>query len=143
MRVPDHPLPGDLTTVRVATEEDADLLVGWHSDPEVSRYWDEETFTRDEMIDRLARPDVDPYIVEELGEPVGYIQAWFEDEPEVLAGLDMFLIPSARGRGLGPDAARTLARWLLERGGQERLIVDPYLRIRPRFARGRRPASAQ
>jgi RimJ/RimL family protein N-acetyltransferase len=38
----------------------------------------------------------------------------------------MFLIPNARDRGLGPDAARTLARWLLTSGPSRRLTVDPY-----------------
>lgn len=127
MRVPDHPLHGELTVVRAATEEDAALLVSWHADPDVARYWDGETFTVEEMRVRLARPDVDPYVIEERGEPVGYIQAWFEDEPQIDAGLDMFLILSARGRGLGPDAAATLAGWLLDQGEQDRLTVDPYL----------------
>ena len=36
---------GALTTVRPATDADADLLVEWHADPDVSRYWDDETFT--------------------------------------------------------------------------------------------------
>jgi len=39
----------------------------------------------------------------------------------------MFLEPTARGHGYGPDAARTLATWLVERGVVDRLIVDPYL----------------
>ena len=39
----------------------------------------------------------------------------------------MFLIPAARGRGLGPDAASTMADWLLETGVLRRLTVDPYL----------------
>ena len=83
---------GRLTSLRPATVADAELLVGWHADPEVSRYWDDETFTRDEMAERLARPDVEAWIVEENGEPVGYLQV----HPE---GLDMFLVPAARGRG--------------------------------------------
>jgi aminoglycoside 6'-N-acetyltransferase len=127
MRAPDDPLIGELTVVRRATADDVDLLVAWHADPEVSRYWDEETFTREEMMLRLARPDVDSYIVEEDHEPVGYIQAWFEDDSPDDGGLDMFLIPSARGRGLGPDSARSLARWLLTTGGRHRITVDPYL----------------
>jgi aminoglycoside 6'-N-acetyltransferase len=113
--------------VRSATEADVDLLVAWHLDPEVSRYWDDETFTRDQMLERLERNDVDAYIVQESGEPVGYLQAWFEPDSHEPAGLDMFLIPSARGRGLGPDAARILARWLTTAGGFRRLIVDPFL----------------
>jgi aminoglycoside 6'-N-acetyltransferase len=127
MRVPDSPLHGEFTVVRAATADDADLLIGWHADPEVARYWDGETFTREEMLLRLVRPDVDPYVVQKDGEPVGYLQAWFDDDSREEGGLDMFLIPAARGRGLGPDAARTLARWLLSAGQMRRLTVDPYV----------------
>jgi aminoglycoside 6'-N-acetyltransferase len=127
MRVPDSPLHGELTVVRPATSDDVDLLVGWHADPDVARYWDGETFTREAMRLRLARLDVDSYVVHEGDEPVGYIQAWFDEDSPDDGGLDMFLIPRARGRGLGPDAARTLAIWLLGSGQRRRLTVDPYL----------------
>lgn len=116
-------LHGELTLVRPATSADADLLVAWHADPEIARYWDHETFTREEVLDRLARAHVTAFIVEADERPVGYLQAWFEGES---AGLDMFLIPSMRGRGLGPDAARALARNLCA-NGQKQLTVDPYL----------------
>jgi Acetyltransferase (GNAT) domain len=66
-------LHGRLTDVRSATNADADLLVAWHADPEVSRYWDGEKFTRAEVLERLGRPDVDSYIVEADGAPVGYL----------------------------------------------------------------------
>ena len=51
----------------------------------------------------------------------------FEEDVPASGGLDMFLIPGARGRGLGPDAARTISRWLLSAGRMRRLTVDPYL----------------
>ena len=110
---------GRLTQVRPADADDVDRLVAWHADPEVSRYWDGETFTRREIEERLARADVEAWIVEEAGEPVGYLQV----HPE---GLDMFLIPLARGRGLGPDAARAMARHLVDERGRPRVTVDPY-----------------
>ena len=118
---------GQLTEVRRATEADAELLVGWHADPDVARYWDGETFTRDELVERLKEPDADSWIVETSGEPVGYLQSWCEpgEEPR-RGGLDMFLVPHARGQGLGPDAARALARALLDSGWAD-LTVDPYL----------------
>lgn len=112
---------GRLTTLRPARAQDVDRLVAWHADRDVSRYWDGETFTRAEMEARFARPDVDAWIVEENGEPVGYLQT----HPE---GLDMFLIPSARGRGLGPDAARAMAQHLIDDRGYARVTVDPYER---------------
>lgn len=110
---------GMQTTVRRATNDDVDMLVAWHADPNVARYWDDETFTRDEMCERLARDDVEAYVVVANGEPVGYLQIHS-------TGLDMFLIPSARGRGLGPDAARGVARHLLDDRGWTRVTVDPY-----------------
>ena len=112
-------LHGRLTEVRPATEDDADLLVAWHADPDVSRYWDDETFTRDELFERLRRPDVDAYAVEADGEPIGYVQTG--------GGIDMFLVPAARGRGLGPDAGRAVARHLRHERGWRRVTVDPYV----------------
>ena len=49
----------------------------------------------------------------------------------------MFLIPSARGRGLGPDAARAMAEHLFHERGRARVTVDPY-----ELERGRRPRLA-
>ncbi len=110
---------GELTSLRPADGNDVERLVAWHADLEVARYWDDETFTREEMDERLARGDVEAWIVEANGEPVGYLQT----HPE---GLDMFLVPTARGRGLGPDAARAMARYLLAERGYARVTVDPY-----------------
>ena len=115
---------GRLTTVRRAAEEDADLLVRWHADPDVARYWDDDVFTRDEMLERLRRPDVEAFVIEEGACPVGYLQVWAEGGE---GGLDMCLVPDARGRGLGPDAARAVARHLLSERGWSRVTVDPYL----------------
>ena len=116
---------GRLTLVRPATEADADLLVAWHSEPEVSRYWDGEVFTRAEVLDRLRRAPVDAWIVEEVGAPVGYLQSWWEEGEPRRGGLDGFLAPGARGRGLMPDAARALADALIAEGWQS-VTVDPY-----------------
>jgi aminoglycoside 6'-N-acetyltransferase len=51
----------------------------------------------------------------------------------------MFLVPSARARGLGPDAARTLTQYLLGEGGRQRVTVDPNL-SNERAVRGWRKA---
>jgi len=117
---------GERVLVRPATLDDADLLVRWHDDPEVARYWDGETYTRDEMRARLARGGVAAYVVEAGGEPVGYLQTWRDDEAPGTAGMDMFLVPEARGRGLGADAGRAVAVHLLA-SGVARVTVDPYL----------------
>jgi aminoglycoside 6'-N-acetyltransferase len=115
---------GTKTTLRPAGEGDVDRLVAWHADPDVSRFWDGKIYTPETMLAKLARPNFEPFIVEEAGKPVGYIQAWWKPRTES-AGLDMYLAPEARGRGLGPDAARALALHLLERGWA-RVTTDPY-----------------
>ena len=113
-------ISADLTTLRRADDGDVARLVAWHLDPDVARYWDDETFTEEEMRDRLARDDAEPWIVEEAGAPVGFLQVH-------ATGIDMFLVPSARGRGLGPDAGRAMARQLLAARGYLRVTVDPYM----------------
>jgi aminoglycoside 6'-N-acetyltransferase len=114
------------------------LLVAWHADPDVARFWDGETFTRAEILMRLERGEVDAFIVEAGDEPVGYLQAWWEEDEPLRGGLDMFLVPAARGRGLGPDAARTLARHLLDDRGWTRVTVDPYAWNEPAIRAWRR-----
>jgi len=103
------------------------MLVAWHADPDVARFWDDETFTREEMLARLARANIDSFVVEAGREPVGYLQAWWDDVSPRRGGIDMFLVPHARGRGLGPDAGRTVARHLREQRGWARVTVDPYV----------------
>ena len=111
---------GRLTVLRPADRGDVERLVTWHADPGVARYWDGETFTHAEMEERLAQADVEAWIVEEDDEPVGYLQVHAD-------GLDMFLVPSARGCGLGPDAARAMARHLIDEHHRVRVTVDPYV----------------
>jgi aminoglycoside 6'-N-acetyltransferase len=119
---------GALTWVRAAGEDDVDLLVEWHLDPGVARFWDGETYTREEVRQRLERDDVRSFVIVEAARdaPVGYVQAWSDDN-WASGGLDMFLVPRARGRGLGPDAAQALARHLVRECGWTRVTVDPYL----------------
>jgi len=114
-----------LLSYRAAADDDVALLVAWHADPEVSRYWDDETFTEDELRTRLARPDVDTWIVEEDAEPVGLLQSWWDAGEPRRGGIDGFLVPSARGRGIMPAVARLFATDLLAQGWAE-VTVDPY-----------------
>ncbi len=114
-----------MTTVRPATLDDVELLVAWHADPEISAYWDDETFTAEQVRERLARGDVDSWIIEEQSEPVGYLQSWWEEGEPRRGGLDGFLAPPARGRGVMPATARVLAASLLAEGWAE-VTVDPY-----------------
>ncbi len=50
------------------------------------------------------------------------------EEPEVEfrhGGIDLFVDPNVRGRGLGPDAIRAVAAWLVDERGHHRMTIDP------------------
>jgi aminoglycoside 6'-N-acetyltransferase len=112
-------------SLRRATRKDVELLVAWHADPDVSRYWDGKRFTPEEVEARLARDRVDGWILEEDRAPVGFLQSWWEEDEPRRGGLDGFLIPSARGRRIMPTLARRLAQRLLAEGWVD-VTVDPY-----------------
>ncbi len=113
------------TDLRRATDDDVDLLVAWHADPEVSRYWDGQIHTPQTMREKLAKERVVMWIVQEDGAPVGMLQHWWEADPPLRGGLDGFLVPSARGRRIMPAVARRLAEELLDEGWAS-VTVDPY-----------------
>jgi aminoglycoside 6'-N-acetyltransferase len=117
---------GERTSLRPASDDDLELLVGWLADPEVYRWWEGRPLSQDEVTDLYTgrrRPEVDPFIIEADGVPVGYLQVW--EGTETSGGIDMFLVPQARGRGLGPDAARAAASFLLDDRGWTEVTVDP------------------
>jgi aminoglycoside 6'-N-acetyltransferase len=117
---------GERTVLRPASEDDLDLLVGWLADPEVYRWWEGRPLSRDQVADVYTggrRPEVEPFVIEADGVPVGYLQIW--QGTETSGGIDMFLVPGARGRGLGPDAARAAADFLLDHRGWSEVTVDP------------------
>ena len=49
-----------------------------------------------------------------------------ETDPDYFsAAVDIFVGTAAQGRGVGPDAMRTLIAWLVDVRGHHRLTVDP------------------
>jgi len=68
------------------------------------------------------------FAIEEDGDLVGFAQWWENDSPDFRhAGIDLFLAAERHGRGLGRDAVRTLARWLVQERGHHRITIDPAL----------------
>ena len=119
-------LAGDRVRLRPAVEADADALVSIRSRVEVSAHWrgaDLETEVRRD----IAAPDHHLLVIEDrAGMKIGGIQWHTEDDPDYRsAGIDVYLDPTVHGRGLGTDAVRTLARYLLEVVGHHRLTIDP------------------
>ena len=65
-------------------------------------------------------------MIEQDGAVVGSMQVEEELDPDYqVASIDLFLAGDAQGRGLGPDAIRTMARFLFEACGHHRITIDP------------------
>jgi aminoglycoside 6'-N-acetyltransferase len=119
-------LHGRAVTLRPPTPSDAETLAAILAEPAVAAWWGEFDLerVRAELIE--ARDDEEGFVIERASEVVGYIQLSEENEPDFRhAGIDLFLRTSAQGRGLGPDAIRTLAIHLIDDRGHHRLTIDP------------------
>lgn len=67
-----------------------------------------------------------PFAIQLDGEVVGVIQYHEEEDPMYRsAGIDLFLAEEVQGQGLGTDAVRTMARYLVHDRGHHRLTIDP------------------
>lgn len=120
-------MQGDLVALRPATEADIPALTAIRATPEVSSRWplddgDAESAVRED----LEKGDVEVFVIEHDGRVVGFIQ--FAEETDEMyrhAGIDLYLDPAVHSRGLGTDAVRTLARYLVTERGHHRLVIDP------------------
>jgi aminoglycoside 6'-N-acetyltransferase len=119
-------LHGDRVVLRPLAEADVPRLVELGSHPEVAHWWAGLT---PEHVLAKARGEDDGVVVFAIlfdGEVVGLIQHYEETEQEYRhAGIDLFLGAPWHGLGLGTDAVRTMARYLVRERGHHRLVIDP------------------
>lgn len=120
------PLRGAAVTLRPATTDDVPALVAIRSTPEVRRWWRGGADLAAEVADDLVDPEMTVLVVESAGRVVGQIQWSGEKDPDYRhASIDVYLDPAVSGRGLGTDAVRTLARYLIDVHRYHRLTIDP------------------
>lgn len=119
-------LKGQLVTLRPIQPSDRAALLEVLSDPSVVAVWD--TRGAEVSTDELLAGDEGwtVWAIEFEGEFAGSIQAAEELDADYRhAGIDIFLASRFQGRGLGTDAVRRLARYLLEDRRHHRLTIDP------------------
>jgi aminoglycoside 6'-N-acetyltransferase len=120
-------LHGTRLVVRTVRESDHERLAELGMHPEVARWWpglDPERVRR-EMLP-IDEDGTFGFTIVLDGSIVGYMQAWEESDPEYRhAGIDLFVDPALRGQGIGPEAIRTVARWLIDERRHHRLTIDP------------------
>jgi aminoglycoside 6'-N-acetyltransferase len=118
-------LRGRNVVLRPLRLEDVEWVAVIQADPGVARWWGAPDQAD---LRRLAagRGDEKAFVIEAEEEIVGFIQFVEENEPDFRhAGIDLFLSDRHQGKGLGTDAIRTLARFLIDERGHHRLTIDP------------------
>src|SRR4051794_7429497 len=92
--------------------------------PSVRRWWGTPG-TRAERREELLN-EGRAFAIEVDGELAGWLGYEEELTPDYRsASLDLFLAPRFQGRGLGPEALRRAARWLIDERGHHRITIDP------------------
>jgi aminoglycoside 6'-N-acetyltransferase len=109
-------LHGDRVTLRPQVPDDIAALNAILALPGVREIWG-----TDPEVD-----DQDAWTIFVDGEIAGWL-GWYEEADKMYrhGGLDIFLAPAFQDRGLGREALRLGARWLIEQRGHHRLIIDP------------------
>jgi aminoglycoside 6'-N-acetyltransferase len=113
-------------TIRPVTETDIEPLVEIIATPGVREWWpsaDEPGRVREEL---RSDERYKTFAIEVDGALAGWLGVEEEDDPDHRsAALDIILAPDYQGRGLGPEALRTMIRWLVDERGHHRFTIDP------------------
>ncbi len=113
-------LEGSLVRLRPVAAADLPALLAILDEPEVARWW------RRTEWERVDERDAVTFAIVVDGAVAGCIQYTEETDPDYFsAAVDIFVGTAAQGRGVGPDAMRTLIAWLIDVRGHHRLTVDP------------------
>ncbi len=125
-------LTGEKVRIRLADEDDADMLADWWADGDIMEHagFPEGIATdRDRLKKRLRRQQDDKrahrvYILEDAsGTAVGEMSSSFKDDATGVVGIKICEV-AAQGKGLGPDALKTMMAHVLFDLGAERIELD-------------------
>jgi aminoglycoside 6'-N-acetyltransferase len=121
-------LQSDRLTLRPITDADVDGLVALVQSPGVREWW-WEAGDPDRLRDGFRDDVGSAFVIEVDGELAGWLGFHEETDPGYRhASVDISLDPRFQGQGLGPDAIRTVIRWLAAERGHHRFTIDPSAR---------------
>ena len=113
-------LRGSLVRLRPVAPDDLPALRAILDEPDVARWW------RRAEWERVDEAGAVTFTILVDGDVAGCIQYSEETDPDYFsAAVDIFVGTAAQGRGVGPDAMRTLIAWLVDVRAHHRLTVDP------------------
>jgi aminoglycoside 6'-N-acetyltransferase len=117
-------LRGERVALRPLREGDLDALVAIVEGEGVREWWGLDASR--EATREALHSDGEAFAIEVGGALAGWLGVVEELTPNYRsAGIDIVLAPAFQGRGLGPDALRLAARWLIGERGHHRLTIDP------------------
>jgi aminoglycoside 6'-N-acetyltransferase len=117
-------LRGERVTLRPLEDRDLAPLAEIIREPGVAQWWGEAD--EPERLRENLRMDGDAFAIEVDGELAGWLGFTEETEPEYRSvSFDISLSERFQGKGLGPDALRTLIRWFADERGHHRFTIDP------------------
>jgi aminoglycoside 6'-N-acetyltransferase len=120
----DETLTGTQVRLRPVRPGDKEKLWQIFSDPEVARWWGDPAKSVEDSL--AVSEDDSQFLIELDGEAIGFIQCSEETDPMYRhASIDISLRSPWQGKGLGPDAIKTLARFLIDQHRHHRLTIDP------------------
>jgi aminoglycoside 6'-N-acetyltransferase len=113
--------------LRSVREPDLEPLAEIIREPSVAQWWG-EAHQPERLRDNLLQ-NGDAFTIEVDSEVAGWLGFTEEMEPEYRSvGMDISLSERFQGKGLGPDALRTLIRWFADERGHHRFTIDPNAR---------------
>lgn len=117
-------LVGERIGLRPLVDADVPVLARMLALPSVAHWWG--PVSEDGVRAMLSDEEVATFAVVLDGAVVGLVQYSEETDPDYRhAGIDIGIHPAVQGRGIGTDAVRTMARYLVEERGHHRLTIDP------------------
>ena len=109
--------------LRPVVADDVAELVRIRREPEVYQRWGNVDDEPDWPFDD---EEAVPFVILLEDRVVGMAQYSEENTPQYRhASIDLFLDPAVHNRGLGRDAVRTVASYLVRGRGHHRLVIDP------------------
>ena len=118
-------LRGEHVLIRPMTPDDVPQMFAIQAQPRVAAAFGEPDLEKLEGKG-VGTDECTVFAVELDGEVVGLIQYHEEDDPvDRHAGIDIFRAEDVHGQGLGTEAVRTMAEYLIRERGHHRLVIDP------------------
>ena len=114
--------------LRPTTAGDLETARRLFTDPGFYERWDGTPKPDDEIAAKYLggrSPAVECFFVEVDGEVVGFTQHHVADDGGEGGGMDLVLLPHARGRGVGTAVVHEMARRVTTELGWTRFSVDP------------------